>query len=99
MKIKPLSDKIVLKLKDPQEKTSGGIYLPESSREETHIAEVIAVGEGRFSESGQLIKPSVKKGQIVLIKGQWAGDNVNVEGEEYKIVSDSDILAVLEGDK
>ena len=88
-----------MKLKDPQEKTSGGIYLPESSREETHIAEVIAVGEGRFSESGQLIKPSVKKGQIVLIKGQWAGDNVNVEGEEYKIVSDSDILAVLEGDK
>lgn len=96
MNIKPLSDKVVLKIKDPQEKTTGGIYLPESSQEETHIAEVMAVGEGRFSESGQLIKPSVKKGQTVLIKGQWAGDNVTVDGEEYKIVSDSDILAVLE---
>lgn len=96
MTIKPLSDKVVLKIKDPEEKTSGGIYLPESSQEETHIAEVIAVGEGRFSESGQLIKPSVKAGQTVLIKGKWAGDNVTVDGEEYKIVSDSDILAVLE---
>lgn len=96
MKIKPLSDKVVLKLQNPEEKTSGGIYLPESSQEETHIAEVMAVGEGRLSESGQLIQPNVKKGDTVLIKGQWAGDNVTVDGEEYKIVSDSDILAILE---
>ena len=97
MIIKPLSDKVVLKLLDPKEKTSGGIFLPDEAQEETHMAEVIAVGEGRFSESGQLIKPSVKKGQKVLIKGKWAGENVTVDGIEYKIVNDSDILAVIEG--
>jgi len=96
MIIKPLSDKVVLKLLDPKEKTSGGIFLPDEAQEETHMAEVIAVGEGRFSESGQLIKPSVKKGQKVLIKGKWAGENVLVDGIEYKIVVDSDILAVIE---
>lgn len=96
MKIKPLSDKVVLKLLDPQEKTTGGIFLPDEAQEETHLAEVIAVGDGRFSEAGQLIKPSVKKGQKVLIKGQWAGEKVTVDGIEYKIVSDSEILAVLE---
>ncbi|PIR42784.1 co-chaperone GroES [candidate division WWE3 bacterium CG_4_9_14_0_2_um_filter_35_11] len=96
MTIKPLSDKVVLKLLDPKEKTSGGIFLPDDSQEETHMAEVIAVGEGRFSESGQLIKPEVKKGQTVLIKGKWAGENVMVDGVEYKIVNDSDILAVIE---
>jgi len=96
LKIKPTSDKVVLKLLDPQDKTTGGIYLPDDAQEETHMAEVISVGEGRFSESGQLIKPSVKKGQKVLIKGKWAGDNVTVEGIEYKIVSDQDILAIIE---
>lgn len=96
MNIKPLSDKVVLKLLDPQEKTSGGIFLPDDAKEEAHMAEVIAVGEGRFSESGQLIKPSVNEGQTVLIKGKWAGENVIVDGVEYKIVSDSDILAIVE---
>lgn len=96
MIIKPLADKVVLKLLDPKEKTSGGIFLPDEAKEETHLAEVIAVGEGRFSESGQLIKPEVKKGQTVLIKGKWAGENVNIDGVEYKIVSDSDILAIIE---
>ena len=96
MIIKPLSDKVVLKLLDPKEKTSGGIFLPDEAQEETHMAEVIAVGGGRFSESGQLIKPEVEKGQIVLIKGKWAGENVILDGIEYKIVNDIDILAVIE---
>ena len=96
MKIKPLSDKVVLKLLDPQEKTAGGIILPDEAQEESHLAEVIAVGEGRFTESGQLIKPSVKIKQKVLIKGKWAGDNVTIDGIEYKIVSDTEILAVVE---
>ncbi len=95
MNLKPLSDKVVVKLLEAQEKTSGGIFLPESGREESHLAEVIAVGEGRFTESGQLLKPGVNVGQKVVIKGKWAGDNVTVEGVEYKIVTESDILAVL----
>jgi chaperonin GroES len=96
MKIKPLSDKVVLKLLEPQEKTSGGIYLPDQAQEETHLAEVIAVGEGRISDSGELIKTTVKPKQKVLIKGQWAGETVTVDGIEYKIVSEPDILAVVE---
>ena len=96
MKLKPLADNVILKLLEPQDKTSGGIYLPDDAQEETHLAEVIAVGEGRLSESGQLLKPSVKKGQKVLIKGKWAGDNVTVDGQEYKVVSNSDILAIVE---
>jgi len=95
MKIKPLSDKVVVKLLDPQDKTSGGIYLPDDAKEEAHLAEVIAVGGGRMSESGQLIKPEVTVKQKVLIKGKWAGENVTVDGVEYKIVNDSDILAVI----
>lgn len=95
MNLKPLSDKVVVKLLEAQEKTSGGIFLPESGREESHLAEVIAVGEGRFTESGQLLKPGVTVGQKVVIKGKWAGDNVTIDGVEYKIVTESDILAVL----
>lgn len=96
MKLQPLSDKVVVKLLEAQEKTTGGIFLPESGREESHLAEVIAVGDGKFTESGQLIKPGVKVGQKILIKGKWAGDNVTVEGVEYKIVTESDILAIVE---
>lgn len=95
MKIKPLSDKVVVKLLEPKDKTSGGIYLPDDAKEEAHLAEVIAVGEGRMSESGQLIKPEVVVKQKVLIKGKWAGENVTVDGIEYKIVNDSDILAII----
>lgn len=96
MKIKPLSDKVVLKLLDPKDKTAGGILLPDEAQEESHLAEVISVGEGKFTESGQLVKPGVKAGQKVLIRGKWSGDNVTIDGIEYKIVSDTDILAVVE---
>ena len=96
MKIKPLSDRVVLKLLNPKEKTKSGIILPEEAQEESHMAKVIAVGNGRFTETGQLIKPSVKVGQTVLISGKWAGNNVTLDGEEYKIVNDSDILAIIE---
>lgn len=96
MELKPLSDKVIVKLLEAKEKTSGGIFLPESGQEESHLAEVIAVGPGRFTESGQLVKPEVKVKQKVVIKGKWAGDNVTVDGVEYKIVSESDILAIVE---
>ena len=96
MVLKPLSDKVIIKLLDAQEKTTGGIYLPETGQEESHLAEVIAVGPGRFTESGQLVKAEVQVGQKVVIKGKWAGDNVTVDGVEYKIVSESDILAIVE---
>lgn len=96
MNLKPLSDKVVVKLLEAKEKTSGGIFLPETGQEESHMAEVIAVGEGKFTESGQLVKPGVSVGDKVVIRGKWAGDNVTIDGVEYKIISDNDILAILE---
>ncbi len=95
MKIEPLSDRVVLKLLNPKDKTKAGIILPEEAQEESHMATVIAVGNGKFTETGQLIKPSVEVGQTVLISGKWAGNNVTLDGVEYKIVNDSDILAVI----
>ena len=95
MELKPLRDKVAVKLLEAQEKTSGGIFLPETGREESHLAEVIAVGEGRITESGTLVKQLVSVGQKIVIKGKWAGDNVTIDGIEYKIVGEPDILAIL----
>ena len=96
MKIKPLSDKVVVKLLEAKEMTSGGIYLPETGQEESHVAEVMAVGDGRVIDNGTLVKPGVQAGQKVVIRGKWAGDNVTVDGVEYKVVGENDILAILE---
>lgn len=96
MNIKPIYDKVLLKLLEPQKKTSGGIYIPEEAQTKSLIALIVAVGEGKLNDAGQIVKPRVKEGQKVLIRGEWAGDNVTVEGLEYKIVSESDILAVIE---
>ncbi|MDQ5981430.1 MAG: chaperonin GroES [Patescibacteria group bacterium] len=96
MKIKPLSDKVVVKLLEAKEMTSGGIYLPETGQEESHVAEVMAVGDGRVIDNGTLVKPGVQVGQKVVIRGKWAGDNVTVDGVEYKVVGENDVLAILE---
>ncbi len=96
MKIKPLSDKVVVKLLEAKEMTSGGIYLPETGQEESHVAEVMAVGDGRVIDNGTLVKPGVQAGQKVVIRGKWAGDNVTVDGVEYKVVGENDVLAILE---
>lgn len=93
--IKPLSDKVLLKLVEPKTQTASGLLLPDDAQEEQYLAEVVAVGPGKF-ESGQLIKPGVKTGQKVLIRGKWAGEDVTVDGVKYKVISDSDILAVIE---
>lgn len=93
--IKPLSNYVLLKLLNPEEKTRGGIYLPDEAQEETHAAEVIAVGPGKVTDEGKTLKPLVKVGDTVLIKGKWAGENVKYEGIEYKMVSDNEILATI----
>lgn len=95
-KIKPLNDKVLLKLVEAQNKTSSGMFLPESASDEQYLATVIAVGPGKLTDKGEKVVVSVKEGQTVIIRGKWAGDSIVHEGQEYKIVSDSDILAVVE---
>lgn len=96
MNIKPLGDRVVVKQLKKEEVTSSGIVLPDTiDKEKKSEAEVIAVGPGKMLESGQLAPMHVSPGQIVLIKS-WGGDEVEVNKEEYKIVSQEDILAIVE---
>ncbi len=94
MKIKPLDDRIVVKAMDPMDKTKGGIYLPDTAKEKPQEGKIVAVGPGRHSDTGELIKPSVKVGDQVLYS-KYGGTEVTVEGEEYLIVRESELLAVI----
>ena len=94
MAIRPLDDRIVLKILDAEETSAGGILLPDSAKEKPRQGKVTAVGAGMRTKDGTRIKPDVKKGDIVLF-GKYAGSDVNVSGEEYKIVRESEILAKL----
>ena len=94
MKIKPLLDRVVLKTVEAEETTKGGIILTTASQEKQQIAEVIAVGEGGMVD-GKEVKMYVKVGDKVIIS-KYSGTEVKLDGEEYNIVSQSDILAVVE---
>lgn len=94
MNIKPLADRVVVKPDEAEEKSGGGIILPDTAKEKPQRGEVVAVGPGKISDSGNLIKISVKKGDKVLY-GKYSGTEIMLEGEEYLIMRESDILAVL----
>ena len=95
MKIQPLGDRVVLKrVTIAEEKTAGGILLPDSAKEKPQEAEVIAVGPGKLDDSGKRNPPDVKAGDKVIIS-KWGGTEFKVDGEEYLIVSEDDILAKL----
>jgi chaperonin GroES len=96
MKLNPLGDRVVLTLEKAQEVTSGGIALPQNAQEQTQFAKVVAVGPGRTLDTGAILKPEVSVGDKVVISGRWAGENVMVEGIEYKVISSSDVLAVIQ---
>ena len=93
-KVKPLGDKVFIKPIEEETKTKSGLFLPESAKEKPKEAEVLAVGEGRYVD-GKLVPLSVKVGDKILTK-QWGGDEVKIDGVEYKIVEESDILAIIE---
>lgn len=95
MKVKPLQDRILVKRRDAEEKTKGGIIIPETGKEKPLEAEVIAVGPGKRNDDGKLIEPEVKKGDRILI-GKWAGNEINLDGEEHLILKEDEILAVIE---
>jgi chaperonin GroES len=95
VKIRPLGDKILLKRHEAQEKTKSGIYLPETAKEKPQEAKVIAVGDGRLLDNGERAPFQVKKGDVVLL-GKWGGTEVTLNDEDYLIVSEDDILGVVE---
>lgn len=96
MKIRPLHDRVVVRRKEEEAKTAGGIVLPGSAKEKPNQGEVVAVGSGRVLESGENRPVDVKVGDIVVF-GKYAGsDTIEVDGEELVILSESDIKAVIE---
>ena len=94
MKIKPLADRVVVKAVDPADKTKGGIYLPDTAKEKPQEGKIMAVGPGKHSETGQLIKPSVKTGDLVSYS-KYGGTAVTVDGEEYLLIRENELLAIL----
>lgn len=95
MNIKPLADRVVVKLVEAEEKTKTGIFLTAASQEKPQVAEVIAVGPGAHTDDGKLIPMDVKVGDKV-ITGKYSGTEVKMDGQEYTIVKQSDILAIVE---
>ena len=96
-KIKPLLDNVVIKPVEADQKTASGIILPDSVKEKPQMGEIMAVGPG-VMDDGEIVKNSmqVKVGQIVMYK-KWGGDEIKVQNEEWMIVKQSDILAIVEG--
>jgi chaperonin GroES len=94
MKMRPLSDRVVIKPLEEEEKQQGGIIIPDTAKEKPQQGEVVAVGPGKVAESGELVKMEVKVGDKVLY-GKYSGTDVTVDNEDYLIVRESDILAVL----
>ena len=95
MKVKPLSDRVIIKALDPEEKTSGGIFIPDNAKEKPQRGKVEAVGSGISSEkSGEIIKMEVKTGDTVLYE-KYSGTEVIISSDEYVIMRESDILAIM----
>lgn len=95
MKIRPLNDKILVKRLDAEERTKGGIVLPDTAKEKPKEGKVISVGTGKLLENGERAKPQVKEGDRVLFNS-YAGTEVKVEGVEHLILTEDDVLAIVE---
>jgi chaperonin GroES len=95
MTIRPLHDRILVKRLQEQEKTAGGLYIPDTAKEKPIEALVIAVGAGKILEDGSVRKPELKAGDKVLF-AKWGGTEVKLDGEEHLILREDDILAVIE---
>jgi chaperonin GroES len=93
-KIRPLSDRVVVQALEESEQTRGGLYIPDTAKEKPQQGKIIAVGPGKLSDQGERLAPDVKKGDTVLY-GKYSGTEVTVDGEEYLILRESDILAVI----
>ena len=94
MKFRPLHDRVVVKRVDAEEKTTGGIIIPDTAQEKPSQGEITAVGPGALDDTGKRVAPEVKAGDSVLF-GKWSGTEVKIDGEELLIMKESDIMGVL----
>jgi chaperonin GroES len=94
MNIKPLADRVVVKPMPADEKTKGGLYVPDTAKERPQQGEIVAVGPGRITDEGKKIPIELKVGDKVLY-GKYSGTEVNIDGEEYLIMRESDIFAII----
>ena len=96
MGFRPLHDRVVVRRVEQEEKSAGGIIIPDTAKEKPMQGEIIAVGPGARDESGKLVPLDVKKGDKVLF-GKWSGTEVKIDGEDLLIMKESDIMGVIEG--
>jgi len=96
MKFRPLHDRVVVRRLDSEEKTKGGIIIPDTAKEKPQEGEIVAVGPGARGEDGKLHPLDVKAGDRVLF-GKWSGTEVKIDGEELIIMKESDVMGVIEG--
>jgi len=95
MKFKPLRDRVLVKYSDEPEKSSGGLYIPDSAKEKPQKGEIVAVGPGKITEDGKLQKMELKVGDVVLFE-KYSGSKINIENEEYLIIKEDDVLGTIE---
>ena len=98
MGFRPLHDRVMVKRVDQEEKTSGGIIIPETAQEKPMEGEVVAVGSGTRTEDGKILALDVKPGDRVLF-GKWSGTEVKIDGQDYLIMKESDIMGIIEPSK
>ena len=95
MKFRPLDDRVVIRQSEAQEKTSGGIFLPDTAKEKPQIGKVVEVGPGKVLDDGKRCEMSVKKNDEVIY-GKYTGNEIEIEGEKYVILRESDLLGIVE---
>jgi chaperonin GroES len=95
MKVKPLKDRIVVKRLEGEEKTKGGIIIPDAAKEKPQEGRVVSVGSGRVTDNGQVVAPEVKVGDKILF-GKYSGQEIKIDGEEHLLLREDDILAIIE---
>ena len=96
MKFRPLHDRVVVRRVDAEEKTKGGIIIPDTAKEKPQEGEIVAAGPGARDESGKLVPLEVKAGDRILF-GKWSGTEVKIDGEDLIIMKESDVMGVVEG--
>jgi chaperonin GroES len=94
MNVKPLADRIILRPLEAEQKTAGGIIIPDAAKEKPQKGEIVAVGPGKVADNGQKIEMSLKNGDKVLY-GKYSGTEVSIDGQDYLIMKESDVLAIL----
>jgi len=95
MKVRPLGDKILVQRLEAEEKTASGIYLPETAKEKPQHAKVVRVGTGKTTDEGKKIDFQVKEGDTIIL-GKWGGTEIKIDGEEYVVLGEDEVLAVVD---